>query len=283
MRHARKINTLSRTSSHRKAMMSNMANSLLLHKRIHTTVAKAKALRKYVEPLITRSKEDTTHSRRVVFSYLRDKKVVSELYAIISNKVGQRPGGYTRIIRLGTRKGDAAELCMMELVDFNPWMVKEEKKAKRTRSRRGGSAKKARSSESVDTPELSAESADTSELSAESADTSELSAESVDTSELSAESVDTPELSAESVDTSELSAESVDTSELSAESVDTSELSAESVDTSELSAESVDTSELSAESVDTSELSAGPSDEDEASASSDTSSTESPDPQKDKT
>ena len=137
MRHARKINALSRTSSHRKALMSNMANALLRHKRIHTTVAKAKALRKYVEPLITRAREDTTHSRRVVFSSLRDKEIIGELYTVIANKVGQRPGGYTRIIRLGTRKGDAAETCMMELVDFNPWTTKTA--ATKKRSRRGKS------------------------------------------------------------------------------------------------------------------------------------------------
>ena len=138
MRHLRKINSLSRTASHRKALMSNMAVSLLRHKRIQTTVAKAKALREYVEPLITRAKEDTTHSRRVVFSYLRDKAIIGELYGQIADKVGARPGGYTRIIRLGRRKGDAAETCMIELVDFNPWTRDEagSKKAKSRRSRR---------------------------------------------------------------------------------------------------------------------------------------------------
>ena len=144
MRHGRKINTLSRTASHRKALMSNMAVSLLRHKRIHTTVAKAKALRKYVEPLITRSKKDTMHSRRVVFSYLRDKAIIGELYEQIAEKIGQRPGGYTRIVRLGYRKGDSAEICMIELVDFNPWTTTEEREttSKRRRSRRGSGGSK---------------------------------------------------------------------------------------------------------------------------------------------
>ena len=143
MRHARKINHLGRTDTHRKAMLSNMASSLILHKRITTTVAKAKALRTYVEPLITRSKEDTTHSRRTVFSYLQDKKAVSELFRDISPKIMERPGGYTRILRTGFRKGDAAEMCIIELVDYNENMLpaKETKKATTRRSRRGGGKK----------------------------------------------------------------------------------------------------------------------------------------------
>ncbi len=119
MRHGKKVNHLGRTSAHRKAMMSNMAASLILNKRINTTVAKAKALRKYIEPLITKSKEDTTHSRRVVFSYLQNKEAVTELFREVSQKVANRPGGYTRILHTGFRIGDAAEMCMMELVDFN--------------------------------------------------------------------------------------------------------------------------------------------------------------------
>ena len=143
MRHARTINHLGRTDTHRKAMLSNMASSLILHKRIVTTVAKAKALRTYVEPLITRSKEDTTHSRRTVFSYLQDKKAVSELFREVSAKIMERPGGYTRILRTGIRKGDAAEMCIIELVDYNQNMlsVKETKKATTRRSRRGGGKK----------------------------------------------------------------------------------------------------------------------------------------------
>lgn len=119
MRHGKKNNHLGRTAAHRKAMLSNMACSLILHKRINTTVAKAKELRKYVEPLITKSKTDTTHSRRIVFSYLKQKEVVKMLFGEVSVKVADRPGGYTRIIKTGFRKGDAAEMCMIELVDYN--------------------------------------------------------------------------------------------------------------------------------------------------------------------
>ena len=153
MRHAKKINHLGRTDTHRKAMLSNMASSLILHKRIATTVAKAKALRTYVEPLITRSKEDTTHSRRTVFSYLQDKKAVSELFREVSAKIMERPGGYTRILRTGFRKGDAAEMCIIELVDYNDNMLatKETKKATTRRSRRGG-GKKAGAEASVAAP-----------------------------------------------------------------------------------------------------------------------------------
>ena len=143
MRHARTVNHLGRTSTHRKAMLSNMASSLILHKRIATTVAKAKALRTYVEPLINRSKEDTTHSRRTVFSYLQDKKAVSELFREISPKIMERPGGYTRILRTGLRKGDAAEMCIIELVDYNVNMLatNETKKATTTRRSRRSSKK----------------------------------------------------------------------------------------------------------------------------------------------
>ena len=133
MRHNKKFNHLGRTASHRSAMLANMAISLIMHKRITTTVAKAKALKKYVEPLITRAKEDTTNNRRVVFSYLQDKYAIKELFSVISEKVGNRPGGYTRIIKLGTRQGDAAETCFIELVDFDEAMAKTPKAAKKTR------------------------------------------------------------------------------------------------------------------------------------------------------
>ena len=137
MRHNRVINHLGRTSSHRKAMLSNMATSLILHKRITTTTAKAKALRTYVEPLITKSKEDSTHSRRVVFSYLKDKAAVAELFREISPKIAERPGGYTRILKTGNRLGDNADMCIMELVDYNEAMLGGETgKAKTTRRRR---------------------------------------------------------------------------------------------------------------------------------------------------
>src|SRR5512136_1445069 len=143
MRHSRVINHLGRTSSHRKTMLSNMATSLILHKRISTTTAKAKALRTYVEPLITKSKEDSTHSRRVVFSYLKDKEAVAELFREVSPKIAERPGGYTRILKTGNRIGDNAEMCILELVDFNEAMMGKgegAKAAKTTRRRR--SAKK---------------------------------------------------------------------------------------------------------------------------------------------
>lgn len=141
MRHGNKVNKLSRKSAHRKAMMSNMACSLLQHKRISTTVAKAKALRGYVEPLLTKSKNDSTHSRRTVFSYLQNKEVVTELFRDIAPKIADRPGGYTRIIRTGYRLGDNAEMCMIELVDFNEIYTNDSSKKTTRRSRRGGAKK----------------------------------------------------------------------------------------------------------------------------------------------
>lgn len=144
MRHGKTINHLGRTASHRNAMLQNMAVSLILHKRINTTVAKAKALRKFVEPIITKSKDDSMHSRRTAFSYLQDKEAVKELFGTISAKVADRPGGYTRIIKTGFRLGDAAEMCMMELVDFNELLLGETKAKKEKTTRRGKStAKKA--------------------------------------------------------------------------------------------------------------------------------------------
>lgn len=137
MRHGKKFNHLSRKSAHRKAMLANMACSLIEHKRINTTVAKAKALRQYVEPLITKSKEDSTHNRRIVFSNLRDKYAVSELFRDVAVKVGDRPGGYVRIIKLGNRQGDNASMAMVELVDYNETYNPKAKKKKATR-RRGG-------------------------------------------------------------------------------------------------------------------------------------------------
>lgn len=142
MRHGKKFNHLGRTASHRKAMLSNMANSLITHKRINTTLAKGKALQRYIEPLITKSKTDTTHSRRVVFSYLKSKEAVTELFREVATKVADRPGGYTRIIKMGFRQGDNAEMCMIELVDYND-VYSNEKPKKAKRSRRGGSTKTA--------------------------------------------------------------------------------------------------------------------------------------------
>ncbi|MBR5982161.1 MAG: 50S ribosomal protein L17 [Bacteroidales bacterium] len=136
MRHNKKVNHLGRKSAHRQALLSNMASSLILHKRIFTTVAKAKALRVYVEPLITKAKEDSTHNRRVVFSYLENKEAITELFRNVIVKVGDRPGGYTRILRTGNRLGDNAEMCMMELVDYNENMLAAKETKKKVRRSR---------------------------------------------------------------------------------------------------------------------------------------------------
>ncbi len=141
MRHNKKFNHLGRTASHRASMLANMAVSLIMHKRITTTLAKAKALKKYVEHLVTRSKEDTTNSRRVVFRYLQDKVAVTELFKTVAPAVGDRPGGYTRIIKLGTRQGDAAPIAFIELVDFDENMAKAPKAAKKTRRSRKAAPK----------------------------------------------------------------------------------------------------------------------------------------------
>jgi len=138
MRHGKKINHLSRKTAHRKAMLANMACSLIEHKRINTTVAKAKALRQYVEPLITKSKEDTTHNRRIVFSNLKDKYAVTELFRDVAVKVADRPGGYLRIIKLGNRQGDNADMAMVELVDYNEIYSAKGKKEKKATRRKGG-------------------------------------------------------------------------------------------------------------------------------------------------
>ena len=136
MRHGKKNNHLGRKTAHRKAMLSNMAGSLIMHKRINTTVQKAKELRKFVDPLVTRSKENTTHNRRMTFAALRQKEIVTELFTVVGPKVGDRPGGYTRIIETGTRLGDNAEMCMVELVDFNEIYGTDDKKKTTRRSRR---------------------------------------------------------------------------------------------------------------------------------------------------
>lgn len=158
MRHGKTVNHLGRKSAHRKAMLSNMAVSLIMHKGITTTVAKAKALKSFIEPIITRAKEDTTHNRRVAFSYLQDKKAVSELFKEIALKIADRPGGYTRILRIGKRVGDNADMCRIELVDYNENMLaaKTETKAtaKKPRTRRAGGKKKEQpKSENTDKPE----------------------------------------------------------------------------------------------------------------------------------
>jgi len=158
MRHLRVINHLGRKSADRKAMMANMAVSLILHKRITTTTAKARALRTYVEPLITKSKDDSTHSRRVVFSYLENKNAVSELFREVAPKIANRPGGYTRILKTGTRLGDAAEMCIIELVDFNESMLAgEAAKAKATRRRRSPKKKTAEAAAPAETAQATEE------------------------------------------------------------------------------------------------------------------------------
>ena len=141
MRHNKAINHLGRQSGHRKAMLANMASSLILKKRINTTVAKAKALKSYVEPLITKSKEDTTHSRRVVFSYLKDKNAVAELFRTVAPKIADRPGGYTRVLHTGFRQGDAAEMALIELVDFNEAALAGSAKAEKKATRRSRAKK----------------------------------------------------------------------------------------------------------------------------------------------
>ncbi|WP_439881345.1 50S ribosomal protein L17 [Pontibacter sp. MBLB2868] len=162
MRHGKKINHLGRTAAHRKAMLSNLASSLILHKRVSTTVAKAKALRKYVEPLLTKSKNDTTHSRRTVFSYLQNKESVKELFDEVSVKIANRPGGYTRILKTGYRLGDNAEMCVIELVDYNEDMLATTGAAatgaKKTRRRSSGKKKDV---EATTAPETKAEATET--------------------------------------------------------------------------------------------------------------------------
>ena len=149
MRHRKGFNHLGRKTAHRHAMLSNMATSLIMHKRINTTVAKAKALRQYVEPLLTRSKEDTTHNRRTVFSYLQNKEAVTELFKEISQRILDRPGGYTRILKTGTRLGDAADMCFIELVDYNTTYVSDKKETKDKASRRRRSTPKKKDAETT--------------------------------------------------------------------------------------------------------------------------------------
>lgn len=177
MRHGNKINALGRKKAHREAMLANMACSLIEHKRINTTVTKAKELRKYVEPLITKSKADSTHSRRVVFSYLKSKDAVTELFREVAPKIAERPGGYLRILKTGRRLGDAAEMCMVELVDFNELLLTAGKPAKAKRSRRGGKKKSAEADTETTTkaaateaPEAKAEEVKAPEAKEETAD-----------------------------------------------------------------------------------------------------------------
>ncbi|GAB5418192.1 MAG: hypothetical protein Crog4KO_28230 [Crocinitomicaceae bacterium] len=208
MRHGKKFNHLSRTTSHRKAMLSNMACSLIEHKRINTTIAKAKALRGYVEPLITKSKNDTTHSRRTVFGYLQSKEAVSELFREVAPKVADRPGGYTRIIRTGYRLGDNAEMCMIELVDFNELYTNEGKKKTTRRSRRGGGGGGAQAAAG----EATAEATETTE---EAPATEEATAEATEAPAEEAKTEETPaeEPKAEADDASEDKADDAEETE----------------------------------------------------------------------
>ena len=189
MRHGKKFNHLGRKAAHRKAMLSNMAASLILHKRINTTLAKAKELKKYVEPLITRAKEDTTHNRRMAFSYLKNKEAIIGLFGEVIAKVGTRPGGYTRIIKTGYRLGDNAEMCIIELVDFNELMLKDSKPAKKTTRRSRRSSSKA----ATETPVAKAPSAEVVEEEAPKA-------EAPEAEEPKAESTDAPEASEDSTE-----------------------------------------------------------------------------------
>ncbi len=208
MRHGKKVNHLGRTSSHRKALLMNLANALITHKRIKTTVAKAKSLRIYVEPLLNRGKVDTTHNRRIVFSYLQQKDVVTELFGPVAAKIGDRAGGYTRIIRLGERYGDAAEMAMIELVDFNDLLLDDKKEggAKKKRTRRSGksdaAAKPAAKKEAApkakeEAPEAEVEETPTAEVVETAPAAEETVAEAPAAEEASAEETQAPEASEE--------------------------------------------------------------------------------------
>ena len=202
MRHNKKFNHLGRKTAHRKAMLANMASSLIVHKRITTTVAKAKALRMYVEPLITKSKKDSTHSRRIVFSYLQDKEAVSELFREVAGKIADRPGGYTRVLKTGNRLGDNAEMCIIELVDYNEAMLaaKEETAApKKRRSRRGGAKK----TEDAAAPATEATVADEVEVVEDVKPVEETEAKAETTEEAKAEETTTEEPKAEAKDSAE--------------------------------------------------------------------------------
>jgi len=186
MRHGKKFNHLGRKSAHRKAMLSNMANSLIEHKRIETTVAKAKALQQFVEPIITKAKRDTTHSRRNVFRYLKNKYAVTTLFEEVANKIGERQGGYTRIIKTGFRLGDNAELAMIELVDYNEIYGTEENKAtKKKRSRRSSTKKYDAEVVAEETTEVKAESAEDTTAEVVEEKVEEPKAESIDNTESS--------------------------------------------------------------------------------------------------
>ena len=207
MRHGKKFNHLGRKTAHRKAMLSNMACSLIEHKRIKTTVAKAKALRKFVEPLITKSKTDTTHSRRIVFSHLRQKEVVTELFGDVASKVATRNGGYTRILRTGNRLGDNAEMCFIELVDYNETYVTDKPKKKAKSTRRSGGAKKASSTTPAVEEAVIVEETTSKETVVEETKTEEVVAETIETTEAPAAEVVAEEKTEATEETSEVKEE----------------------------------------------------------------------------
>jgi len=206
MRHKKKINHLSRKRGHRNAMLSNMAASLIIHKRITTTTAKAKALKIYFEPLVTKAKSDTTHSRRQVFKYLQDKEATAELFREVAQKVADRPGGYTRIIKLGNRLGDNADMCIIELVDYNENLLAEKEASKKSSRRRRGGKKK---SQEATTPEATAEKAAPAEDKAEDATDANATAEAAATDEVKEE--EKTEEEAPKADASEEAAPEVET------------------------------------------------------------------------
>ena len=197
MRHGKKFNHLGRKKGHRSSMLANMACSLIEHKRINTTLAKAKALKQFVEPIITKSKSDTTHNRRIVFSRIKQKAAVAELFRNISAKIGDRPGGYTRIIRLGNRLGDSAEMAMIELVDYNEIYVPKKKKPSTRRSRRGSKKYKDQIEEVIEAVEAPTEEAPAEESPAEEAPAEETPAEEAPAEETPAEETPAEEAPAE--------------------------------------------------------------------------------------
>ena len=213
MRHGKKVNHLSRTDSHRRAMLANMASSLILHKRITTTLAKAKALRVYVEPIITRSKDDSTHSRRTVFSYLQNKEVVSILFRDIAAKVADRPGGYTRILKMGNRLGDNASMALIELVDYNEIYTSGDSVAEKKSTRRRGS----KSKKADDAPAAVVAAAPQAEVVEEVIEASvveEIQAEEIQVEEVQAEEVEVEEAQVEEVEVEEAQVEEVEVEEV---------------------------------------------------------------------
>ena len=231
MRHGKKVNHLSRKKGHRRSLLSNMACSLIEHKSISTTLAKAKALRVYVEPLLTKSKTDSTHSRRTVFSYLQNKDVVSELFRDVAPKIATRNGGYTRIIRTGYRLGDNAEMCMIELVDFNEVYTKEDSKKTTRRSRRGG--KKSEGSVSTEAPvaEAVAEEAPVAEAVTEEAPAAEAATEEAPAAEAATEEAPAAEAATEEAPAAEAATEEAPAAEAATEETPAAEATEEAPET----------------------------------------------------